>query len=99
MLLITGTFRIAPASFTEALPVMARMVAASRAEEGCLDYSYAADLLEPGLIRVSERWRDQDTLDAHMASDHLNEWRATWPALNIHARDLTVHDVADSRPA
>lgn len=97
MLLITGTFRIAPDNFTDALPVMARMIAASRGEDGCLDYSYAADLLEPGLIRVTERWRDQDALDTHLTSDHIREWRAAWPALGIHARDLSLHEIADTR--
>lgn len=99
MLIVAGTFRLPPAQFAEALPVMARMVAASRAEDGCLEYSYAADLLEPGLIRVMEMWRDQDSLDAHVESDHIAEWRAAWPALGIHARDLMTHDIGDSRPA
>jgi quinol monooxygenase YgiN len=55
MLLITGTFRIPPERLAEARPAMAAMIAASRAEAGCLDYSYAEDLLEPGLIRVTDR--------------------------------------------
>lgn len=97
MLLVTGTFRIAPDRFTDALPAMAGMIAASRGEDGCLDYSYAADLLEPGLIRVTERWRDQDALDAHLTSDHIMEWRAAWPGLGIHARDLALDEISDTR--
>ena len=38
---------------------MERMIAASRAEPGCLGYAYAEDILEPGLIRVSEAWQDE----------------------------------------
>ena len=44
---------------------MAEVVAASRAEDGCIDYAYAEDMLDPGLIRVIEAWRDQAALDRH----------------------------------
>ena len=43
---------------------MRAMVEASRAEDGCLGYSYAEDVLEPGLIHVAERWRDRAALVA-----------------------------------
>lgn len=75
---------------------MARMISASRAEDGCEEYSYAEDVLEPGLIHVKELWRDQAALDRHVASDHIARWRATWPDLGMTDRSLRVYDV--SRP-
>ena len=33
---------------------MHKMIASSRDEPGCLHYSYAEDVLEPGLIHVTE---------------------------------------------
>ena len=97
MLLIVGTVRLPPEKMPEARPVMARMVAASRAEDGCADYSYAEDVLDPGLIRVSERWHDQAALDRHLATPHLAAWRATWPALGIGVRRLQVYEVGAPR--
>jgi len=97
MLLIIGTIRIPPAMLVRARAAMQLMVLASRAEDGCLDYAYAEDVLEPGLIRVSEAWSDQATLDAHFASDHLAEWRNAWPALGICDRDLGLYEVSDRR--
>ena len=55
MLVIVGTFRVPVDRLEEARPAMARVIAASRAEDGCDFYAFAEDLLEPGLIRVSER--------------------------------------------
>ena len=55
---------------------MARMIEGSRAEPGCRTYSYAEDVLDPGLIRVTETWDDRAALDAHFASTHIAEWRA-----------------------
>ncbi|RYC32193.1 antibiotic biosynthesis monooxygenase [Lichenibacterium minor] len=98
MLLIVGTVRLPPDNLAAARPVMERMIAASRAEPGCRGYSYAEDLLDPGLIRVAEMWDDRAALDAHFASSHLAAWRAAWPSLGLGSRDLTLHEVAASTP-
>ena len=98
MLLIVGTFRLPPESLAAARPAMVRMIAGSRAELGCQGYSYSEDVLDPGLIRVTELWDDRAALDAHLASSHIAEWRAAWPALGIHSRDLTLHEVGRSMP-
>jgi quinol monooxygenase YgiN len=97
MLLIIGTVRLPPDKLAEARPAMERMILASRAEDGCFAYSYATDVLDAGLIHIREIWRDQATLDAHAASDHLAEWRATWPALGIADRALVLHEVDKGR--
>ena len=57
--LIGGTFRLPPEAVERFRPHMETMLAKSRAEDGCLTYSYAFDVLEPGLVRVFEAWRDQ----------------------------------------
>ena len=98
VLLIAGTIRIAPDRLDAARSAMRAMVEASRAEDGCLAYAYAEDMLDPGLIRVHELWRDRAALDAHFAAPHIGAWRATWPALGIGERALTLYEVADSTP-
>jgi quinol monooxygenase YgiN len=98
MLLITGTFRMTSAQLAPALPAMAAMIDASRAETGCLHYSYAQDVRDPHLIHVSELWADQAALDAHMASSHIMAWRAQWPTLGLHDRNLTLYQADHPRP-
>ncbi|UCI21202.1 antibiotic biosynthesis monooxygenase [Mesorhizobium sp. B2-1-8] len=98
MLLIIGTIRLPPDRLDEARPVMERMVRASRAEDGCLEYSYAQDVLDPGLIRVTEAWRDRPALDAHFRSPHIADWRATWPELGIGERNLVLHEAGEAMP-
>ena len=99
MLLIVGTVRLPPGNLPAARPVMARMVAASRDEDGCVEYAYAEDILDPGLIHVKELWTGQAALDRHFASGHIAQWRAAWPELGIGDRALRVYDVAEPRPA
>jgi len=97
MQLIVGTVRLPAENLERARPAMRAMVQASRAEPGCLEYGYAEDVLEPGLIHVKELWRDQAALDAHFASSHIAAWRAAWPALGIGERDLRVYEVTKAR--
>jgi quinol monooxygenase YgiN len=49
------------------------MMPASQAETGCLAYSYAEDLTDPGLIHVIECWVDDAALSTHFQTP-------TWPA-------------------
>ncbi|MER9580613.1 putative quinol monooxygenase [Mesorhizobium sp. M0276] len=98
MLLIIGTIRLPPNKLEEAKPAMERMVLASRAEAGCVQYSYARDVLDAGLIRVAEVWSDRAALDAHFASPHLADWRASWPALGIGERNLVLYEAGEPTP-
>ena len=96
MLLIVGTVRIPPGSIDTARPAMKRMIAATRAEDGCLDYFYAEDVADPGRIHVIELWRDRDALDRHFGAAHLSEWRDEWPRLGITDRDLRLYEVGEA---
>jgi quinol monooxygenase YgiN len=97
MLLIVGTVRLPPKKLEEARPAMQRMVAASRAEDGCMEYCYAEDIGDPGLIHVKEMWRDQAALDLHFGSPHIAVWRASWQEFGIGERNLRVYEVGESR--
>ncbi len=98
MLIVAGTIRVPPENIEALRPHMAAMADASRAELGCLDYSYGEDVAEPGLIRVFERWRDQAALDAHFAMPHLVAWRAVWPRFGVSDRRLFAYEVGSERP-
>src|SRR5258706_6766116 len=97
-LIIAGTVR-APVDNIEGLrPHMLAMMAASRAEDGCIDYDYALDVFEPGVIRIFEIWRDQAALEAHFKAPHMAEWRAAWPSFGVSDRKLFAYEVASERP-
>ncbi|GGD99759.1 antibiotic biosynthesis monooxygenase [Polymorphobacter glacialis] len=98
MLLITGTIRLPAHRVANALAVMRTMIEASRAEPGCREYSYAQDVLDPGLIRINELWESRDHLDAHFRSDHIAAWRANWTDLQITDRHLQLYETSDPQP-
>ena len=76
---------------------MSAMATATRAEDGCAHYAYAEDVMDRGLVRISEIWRDQAALDLHFKTAHMADWRATWPDLAIHDRQITAYDAANPR--
>ncbi|HYD44361.1 MAG TPA: putative quinol monooxygenase [Phenylobacterium sp.] len=96
-LIIAGTVRVSPENLAAFRPHMQAMLEASRAEAGCLAYSYAEDVLEPGLIRVFEVWQNQAALDAHFQADHMAEWRSHWPSFGVSDRRLIAYEVATQR--
>lgn len=81
MLLIVGTIRLPAENLSKVRAAMRAMVESSRAEEGCVEYSYTEDVLDAGLIHVKELWRDQAALDRHFTTGHIARWRASWPQL------------------
>ena len=94
MIVIEGTVRIPPENLAAARPVMEQMIRASRVEAGCIDYAYSVDVLDPGLIRVSERWESRDALAAHFKAAHMTTWRSFFPQLGISDRSLRLYEAA-----
>ncbi|MGJ3647389.1 putative quinol monooxygenase [Sphingomonas sp. GlSt437] len=94
--LVLGTVRVPPDKVAAARDAMAAMVNASRAEPGCIGYSYAEDVLEPGLIHVVEAWASDEALAAHFQMPHMAQWRAVWPTLGITDRNLTRYNAEEA---
>lgn len=97
-ILVVGTIRVPPETLDQARPAMQAMMTASRAEDGCLSYAYSQDLLDPGLIRVTEAWRDRAALAAHFQTPHLAAWRAVFPQFSITDRDLVLYEAGEPEP-
>ena len=92
MVIVMGTVKLAADKLESAKPAMRRMVAASRAEPGCIAYAYAQDLLDPATMHVAEQWQDRAALTEHFASAHMAEWRGVMGELGLTGRDLRVFE-------
>jgi quinol monooxygenase YgiN len=96
-LIVAGTVRVPPENLTALRPHQLRMLAASRAEDGCVTYSYGEDIAEPGLIRVFEVWRDQAAIDGHFRAPHMAVWRAACAEHGVFERRLVLYETASER--
>jgi quinol monooxygenase YgiN len=86
MIVVQGRARVHADDMAALREAAAAMVPATRAEPGCLAYAYSEDLLEPGVIHVTERWRDDAALEAHFQTPHM----AAFNAVLAKARVLEV---------
>ena len=95
MIVVEGTIRVR--DLEAARPFMHAMIEASRREHGCIDYSYAVDLVDTALIRVNERWVDRNALDLHLQTEHIATWRACWRDVGITERSLRLYEADPER--
>lgn len=88
MLMVIGTARLGEGALEAGHGALEAMVAASRAEPGCIDYAYAIDILDPSTLRITEKWVDEGALAAHFQTPHMAAFQKALGSL-----DVTITDV------
>jgi quinol monooxygenase YgiN len=94
MIVVAGTVKVPQEKLAALTPHINTYVAACRAEDGCIEFSFANDMSSPGLVRVFEIWRDEDALERHKSATHVAVWRALWPDYGVHGRNLSKFKIA-----
>lgn len=95
--IVMGEFRLPLENLEAARPAMERVVTLTRAEDGCLGYSYAQDMFDPGLIRVAEKWASAEALAAHLAAPHMDEWKRVREGFGLTGRAITMYEIASEK--
>ena len=108
MIIVAGTSRVPPARMTDwraaaetvitATRAEAGCQTATRAEAGCQVYSFAEDVLEPGLIHIFEIWDSRAHLDAHSRMPHLTVWRAALAEIGVTDRAISIYETSGGTP-
>ncbi|HEY2773112.1 MAG TPA: putative quinol monooxygenase [Candidatus Binatia bacterium] len=73
---------------------VAKMENATRAEEGCETYAFSVDVCDPSKIRVIERWRSIEDIQAHMASPHMAEFNKAMGAIRPKGLSIKAYEIA-----
>jgi quinol monooxygenase YgiN len=92
MIVVGGEFEVDPAQRDAFIAERVEAMRRSRAEAGCLEYTFAADPLEPGRVVLYERWTDQASLDAHLAAF------SSTATIAPRSATITLYDVSGERP-
>ncbi|NKF23804.1 putative quinol monooxygenase [Solimonas marina] len=85
-LALTGHYKLHPEDVVRFREIAAASVAATVGKDGCLYYTIAEDVAEPGVFRLAEGWRDRASLDRHLASADFGKTLAQAGALRIIER-------------
>ena len=97
MILVIGHVKIAPEKFAAARPHMRAMLEATRKEDGCLLYAFSEDVLDPGVIRIAERWTSWETLKAHGGVPHMAAWRNALKEIGVLGREVIAWEAGEQR--
>ena len=101
MIQINGTIQLAPGTIADnpdTVEAIKTMVAASRAEDGCIDYTFAQDLSDPDVLIIYERWESQEALAAHGQSAHMADFQKVMAANPPVGRNLRIYETDEGNP-
>lgn len=95
MLIVLAKAHVGEGAMAAATKAIAEMVAASNAEEGCIQYAFTQDVLEPSVIHIVEKWRDDAALTAHFATPHMAAFGAAIADLDFQVTEAIKFNADD----
>jgi quinol monooxygenase YgiN len=98
MIIVAGTFTVPPEQHEAMVEAIGDLVAPTRAESGCLDFEFWADLQQRGRFHVFELWAGEAPFAAHLATPHLGAFREARVRLGAQfsLRRFRAEDVAQA---
>lgn len=99
MILMLGSFRVAPNRVKTLTNHARAMLHATQDEDGCLSYAFAEDIDELGLIRIEARWQTREALNAHLRAPHAVAWRMAQAEIGVMAHQVETFEVPDAGQA
>jgi quinol monooxygenase YgiN len=70
----------------------------SRADDGCENYGYYAEIADPDNLVAVEEWRDEAALKAHLATPHVQRLIAELGPYLAEPPTIEAHQVAATGP-
>ena len=95
MFRVAGYIELKPGGFERVRAAGITMVETTLAEEGCIDYSFASDIINPDLIRISEGWASEEAMATHSASAHMAAFNRAIGAEGLVAGDLKLYSATE----
>jgi quinol monooxygenase YgiN len=92
VIIVSGHLSMDAAARTAYLEGCVAVVEAARRAPGCLEFSVAADLLDPGRVVVVERWESAEAVAAFRGNGPSDAQQAV-----VTGADVAEYDVASSR--
>ena len=97
MIVIIGTMKVEPTDRDTLLEAAKSLMVETRKEDGCLHYCFTADLVDPGVVHIVERWESEAHLDPHMKTEHIKTFGRALKPLTINGLDFTTYEVASEK--
>jgi quinol monooxygenase YgiN len=98
MILVIARFRPRMDRLEELLEILREIQAASRADDGCLNYGYYREIADEQSFVAVEEWRDMDALDAHVRTAHVARLITALPEHAAEPPEIARHVIESSAP-
>ncbi|MBV7259576.1 putative quinol monooxygenase [Erythrobacter crassostreae] len=98
MLIVVGKAKLGAGALDTGRDALTTMIEASRAEEGCIDYSYATDILDPSTMHIIEKWVDEAALVAHLQTPHMAAFQKALGDLDVKIIEVMKFQADDGAP-
>ena len=98
MLIVLAEARLGEGALDKGRDAMATMVEASRAEEGCIGYTYGTDVLDPNKLLIVEKWVDDAALAFHFQTPHMAAFQQALAGLEVEITELAKYQADDGSP-
>ncbi|MGV0723596.1 antibiotic biosynthesis monooxygenase family protein [Mycolicibacterium elephantis] len=92
MVIVAGHITVAPTQREAYLAGCVSVVEQARRAPGCLDFTIAADLLDPGRVNIFERWESQSAVERFRGDGPSDDQGAAMISASV-----AEYDVADAR--
>lgn len=95
-LVVNGRMEIHPDDQEKFVALVSQNIADSRGVEGCIHYTFAADVRDPNVFHNVEAWTDLAALEKHMNSSLMQAAFAEVKKLRVLSRDVRAYSVSAS---
>jgi quinol monooxygenase YgiN len=98
MVLVIARFRPRPEQRDAFVALLKDVQAASREDDGCLNYGYYSEVADPDAFVAVEEWRDEAALAAHLKTPHVRRLIAAIPEHAAAPPEIAAHHVSATGP-
>lgn len=97
MIIVMGHAKLEAGEIDRLGAEMEAQITATRAEDGCLAYSFSRDVLDPDTLIITERWRDNAAIAAHFASPHMAAFNAALAKAKLLEVSVKAYENGEER--
>ncbi|QFT77292.1 putative quinol monooxygenase [Erythrobacter sp. THAF29] len=98
MVIVLATAKLGEDALEAGREALTAMIEASRAEKGCVEYAYALDILDPTLLRITEKWVDDAALAAHFQTPHMAAFQKALAGLDVSIQQVLKFEADEGSP-
>jgi quinol monooxygenase YgiN len=98
MIIVAGSVLVQEGKRERATELAVATSKATKAEAGCVDYTFYSDLANPNRFFIFEVWETQAALDDHFKTDHMRVFNQHLPEVLAAKPKIMRYEVSSAAP-